>query len=278
MLERELPSNSSTPVSEQPSSESSRVRQVDLVCRTHGRFQAYVLPNQDGDIAAAQACPKCVDESAARQSSATRTRQDQQRRAEQLRRLSGLAKIPPRFATKSFADYVATADGQRYALAVCRGYASRWLDRRESGGGLVLTGSCGTGKTHLACSIANSLIADYVAAVVYATVPELSREVRETYRRDCPRTEKSVIADLMAPELLIIDEVGAHKCSEHELQLLFEIIDGRYRLLRPTILISNLTVQELHDLLGERAMERFRDGGHVVAFDWESHRGKQVSA
>ena len=245
------------------------------MCDRHGRFQAYA-PSNATDFQAY--CPRCIDEADSRRRSPYQQRQEDRRKAETLRRLSELAKIPRRFAGKTFNEYQAKAQTQRYALAVCRSYALNWPEGCEKGSSLVLTGSCGTGKTHLACAIANHLIAEHASAVVYATVPELSREVRDTYRRDSQRNEKGVIADLMAPELLIIDEVGAHKCSDHELQLIFDVVDGRYRQLRSTILISNLTTAELQDLLGERVMERFRECGTVVAFDWASHRGAQANA
>ena len=43
----------------------------------------------------------------------------------------------------------------------------------------------------------------------------------------------------------------------------------------PTLLIGNLDLAEMSDLLGERIIDRYREGGKVLVFDWESHRGKK---
>jgi DNA replication protein DnaC len=69
-----------------------------------------------------------------------------------------------------------------------------------------------------------------------------------------------------------MDEVGVQVGSEHEKMLLFEIINERYQECRSTVLISNLTREEIAGYLGQRVMDRFAEGGAVVAFDWDSHR------
>ena len=54
---------------------------------------------------------------------------------------------------------------------------------------------------------------------------------------------------------------------------MFDIIDGRYQEMKPTILISNLAIAGIKDLIGERVIDRLReDGGKLVSFDWPSYR------
>lgn len=56
--------------------------------------------------------------------------------------------------------------------------------------------------------------------------------------------------------------------------LLFDVLNERYERRKPTLMLSNLTAQEVAAYLGERVMDRLReDGGRVIVFDWESHRG-----
>ena len=83
--------------------------------------------------------------------------------------------------------------------------------------------------------------------------------------------------DLLSPGLLILDEVGVQLGTEHEMRILFEVVNERYADCLPTILISNLDEAELLKFTGARLMDRVRDGGAVVAFDWESHRGKRAA-
>ena len=62
--------------------------------------------------------------------------------------------------------------------------------------------------------------------------------------------------------------------SDAEKLLLFDVLNERYERRKPTLMLSNLTAQEVAAYLGERVMDRLReDGGEVVVFDWASHRG-----
>jgi DNA replication protein DnaC len=76
-------------------------------------------------------------------------------------------------------------------------------------------------------------------------------------------------------DLLILDEIGVQFGSETERNLLFDVLNERYEDCKPTLLLSNLPKQDVAKYLGERVMDRLReDGGRVVVFDWESHRGR----
>ena len=79
---------------------------------------------------------------------------------------------------------------------------------------------------------------------------------------------------LCSPDLLILDEVGVQFGSDAEKLILFEIINTRYQDMKPTILISNLTLVELGKYIGERVVDRMREGGGaILSFDWDSYRG-----
>ena len=55
--------------------------------------------------------------------------------------------------------------------------------------------------------------------------------------------------------------------------MLFDILNERYGAQRPTILIGNLTGQELTEYLGERVMDRLLErGGVLVPFTWGTYR------
>jgi DNA replication protein DnaC len=78
----------------------------------------------------------------------------ERRRAAQvgLERAVGRSAVPRRFLERTFENYRAATPGQRQALAVCRAYANGFEQTRRRGGGLLLLGGPGTGKTHLACA------------------------------------------------------------------------------------------------------------------------------
>ena len=67
--------------------------------------------------------------------------------------------------------------------------------------------------------------------------------------------------------------------SEFERNMLFDILNERYEKRRPTLLLSNLNIDEVKAYLGERVFDRLReDGGEVVVFDWQSWRSRPSSA
>lgn len=78
---------------------------------------------------------------------------------------------------------------------------------------------------------------------------------------------------LFGPSLLVIDEVGVAFGTESERTIFYQIINGRYERVLPTVLVSNLAEKDLPASIGERAMDRLREGGGVtLVFDWESYR------
>lgn len=217
-------------------------------------------------------CPVCAAEARA-EAEARKEREaqaDRNRRIAELRANSG---IPARFADRTFAGYTATVPGQKIALGVCKAFAEAWGDKLASGGSLVLTGGPGTGKTHLACAVANRVTETHLARVRFGTVATILRAIKDTYRKDSERSEQDAINALLRPDLLIVDEVGVQVGSDHEKLLMFEVLNSRYQELRPTILISNLPAGELEAFMGQRVMDRYRECGSVLAFDWPSHRG-----
>lgn len=216
-------------------------------------------------------CPKCGEERRAAQEEADK-RRAAERRAARINALLDRSCIPLRFRERTFSNFRAESDGQKRALQVAKAYAERFEDRMAHGGGLVFCGKPGTGKTHLACAIANHVV-HLGRSAVFATVIQAVRSVKETYRKDADISEQKAINSLIAPDLLILDEVGVQFGSDTEKMILFEVLNGRYEDMRPTIVLSNLAQSELGDYLGSRIVDRLQEGGGVVVgFDWDSYR------
>ncbi|MCP1376015.1 ATP-binding protein [Dyella lutea] len=269
---------SSGDTSSNPPQGEPDIQVLHLECPRHGVFEAYGRTAGAG-MPIAQACPRCCDEryhdDETRRREARRQHAEQQMRSRRMREIVAAAEIPARFRDDSLENFNATNAGQRLVHGVCCAYAKTWPEQLQKGGGLLMTGQPGTGKTHLACAIAHAVMANHMSTVKYGTVSSLSRGIRATYGARSEKSESEAMADLVRPDLLIIDEVGAQSGSSHEMQLLFEVIDSRYRELKPTILISNLNAKQLEEFIGQRAMDRFSECGPVLAFDWASHRSSQ---
>lgn len=240
------------------------------VCETHGPFEQRITRIFRKEFRSN--CPQCVK---------VREEQDQadkQRKlaAEQKRAFEtrmGSALIPLRFTSKSFDDYRADGDGQRRALYMCQSYAENFAEHFREGRSLILSGKVGTGKTHLACAVANYLASEGIYMPLYRTVSGLLQYIKGSYDNRSGYSESQAFAALVTPHLLVIDEVGATKPTEFELATLFNVINGRYEQQKPTIIITNLKPSELADALGERCVDRLREGGGIaVKFEWGSAR------
>lgn len=75
-------------------------------------------------------------------------------------------------------------------------------------------------------------------------------------------------------DLLVLDELGVQFKTEGEQLHLFDIINGRYLDVKPTVLITNLQPSDLRGLLGDRSFDRLlENGGRMFRFEGPSRRG-----
>lgn len=211
-------------------------------------------------------CPKCEEE--------RKRKQDEEHlaflRQEQIYRYSEESGIPKRFKGKTIGGIECKSAKQKAILKSVQGYLQSVLAGASAC--MVLCGRPGTGKTHLGCGLVHEVINSCQKAKIVTTANML-RRVKSTWHREAQEDEESVLRELGILPFLVIDEVGVQFGTETERNIFHEIIDRRYNNLLPTVIISNLPIDELTAFVGERVIDRFKeDGGAVLAFDWESHR------
>lgn len=238
-------------------------------CDIHGPFQARCFI---GSIWSR--CPTCGAESAAREKAEREAKERADRRQAWQRRI-GDAGIPERFQNRSLQSFVVETDAQARALEFASAYAGSFDDALATGRSALFLGRPGTGKTHLAVGVGLRIMHRDNRTVLFTTVMRAIRRVKDTWRRESRETETQAVACLVFPDLLILDEVGVQFGSDTEKLILFDVLNERYQKRRPTLLLSNLTLDEVKAYLGERVFDRLReDGGEAVTFDWPSWRGR----
>lgn len=241
----------------------------DAVCERHGAYRS-VGRLLFGRREVWTACAVCTQEADAE----AQERAERDRLIARQRRLESLAQhaaVPRLFLGKTLDDYVARNSGQQQALTILRAYAGTFPARCQAGEGLVLAGGTGTGKTHLACAVLQSALAQGKTGL-YTSALRMVRMMRECWRRDAPHTESEVLGALERTDLLVIDEISQQYGTGSEQLVIGEVLEVRYLACKPTIILGNENMRGLRGCLGERAFDRVREKSRVVLFDWESFR------
>lgn len=161
----------------------------------------------------------------------------------------------------------------------------------ETGGrGLLLTGSIGVGKTHLAIAILQSLVAERGATGLFYDYRDLLKQVQNSYNAQVRETELEILQPVFDAEVLVLDELGASKPTDWVWDTVAHILNTRYNDRRTTIITTNyanakplsteaggrMLVREetLGDRIGERMRSRLQEMCVVVEIHGEDFRQK----
>lgn len=237
------------------------------VCEKHGGYEAIVREGRSSG------CPTCFI-SAQRESDVREAIEKNSKSG--VFAFWGMGKrqtaIPKRFENASFENYVTRLPEQEMALSTVVEFAESFASNRSSRN-MIFTGSVGVGKTHLAIALGRELAAKGFR-VAYLTIFDLLRPNQERGFTG----SQSVVTQLGDYDLVVLDEIGAHPdfgySSELVASSIFQLIDSRYLNCRPTLLITNIEVDELGTSragLGDRVMDRLADT-ELVTFFWDSAR------
>lgn len=157
---------------------------------------------------------------------------------------------------------------------------------------LIILGRTGTGKTLLANAIAvnhylkkeQSLPSEfniynqqdfYNHTCELITSSNISSQARAHWGNH-QATEDNYLRDLVANELLIIDDLGAYDRHIKDRERIAQLIDSRYNK-APTVITTNMDIKELREFLGDRTWDRLHQNLMVVECNWDSHRAKNAS-
>ena len=120
-------------------------------------------------------------------------------------------------------------------------------------GWLLLSGSYGSGKTHLAAAVANTCV-EYGMATIFLTVPDLLDWLRYSYDSSDSTFEKR-FEEIRNVALLVLDDLGAQNATPWAAEKLFQIIDYRYTRRLPLVVTSNQRLEDLDDRIRSRLQD-----------------------
>jgi DNA replication protein DnaC len=104
--------------------------------------------------------------------------------------------------------------------------------------GILLMGTCGVGKTHLAIAALQDLIRRGHNCLYY-DYRELLKEIQDSYNARSESTEMSVLDPVLKTEVLLLDDLGSSKPSLWALETVAHILNTRYNDKRVSLVTTN---------------------------------------
>jgi len=124
---------------------------------------------------------------------------------------------------------------------------------------IYIAGDVGVGKTHLSVALMKSLRHKQEQKGNFQPATRVLLELKAGFSKDNV-SEKDTLRAYQRDEILIIDDLGAEKMTDYVNQAWYSIVDYRYSNVLPTIITSNLTIQELASRFGDRIASRAASG------------------
>lgn len=164
------------------------------------------------------------------------------------------AGIPRRFAEKSFENF-RVPKGDKIRADVVRS-ANAWAQSfTPTEQGLLLRGSPGSGKTHIAVAILRTVL-DRGYSGLYWNFSDLLESIRNTFGGESTQTQDDLLGPVDRCDLLVLDDVGAESASDWVRDRLYLIVNRRYEAARPLVMTTNCTEAELAARVGPRTASR----------------------
>lgn len=237
-------------------------------CHTARQFKMKWLDGQDRLFPVPCKC---------REEEAQRLKELEAKRKE-IERIASLKKnslMDKKFETSTFTDIVVTPENQKQ-IKLARRYVDKFSELYEKNQGLLFYGDVGTGKTHIACCIGNALMEKLVSVFATSFVKILQKSKGFKSADD----EDAYIAKINSARLLILDDLGAERGTDYALEIVYNIIDTRYRSGKPMIVTTNLTMNEMqeeNDIRLRRIYDRIFEVCFPVEFRGKSLRMKKAA-
>lgn len=157
------------------------------------------------------------------------------KRRDELARISNLR--VQGIQDKAVREYTFANADMTEEIIKCQKYVEHWPEMLESNSGLLFWGGVGNGKTFAASCIANALIDRGIPALV-TSFPRILNAGWD---------KAEIISQMKRFPLMVIDDLGAERQSEYAQEIVYSVVDERYKTGKPLIVTTNLTLDEMND-------------------------------
>ncbi len=160
-------------------------------------------------------------------------------------------------------------DGQTNSLTMALNTAQYFAQHLD--GWLLLMGSFGVGKTHLAASIANFTVSLNVPTL-FLTVSDLLDWLRYSFSGQDQSFEER-FEEIRNVRLLVMDDLGTQNTTPWAEEKLYQILNHRYVNRLPTVITTNQALDEIEG----RIQSRLRDPELVRSINIEARDHRNPS-
>lgn len=189
-----------------------------------------------------------------------------QRLVNEAQRLKESSNLGERFGNRTFGNFDPRFD--RDMFNVCRTYANNDNLFRMKKNSLIINGNVGTGKTHMAASIANALIGRGVP-VLFATFSEHLEHIREEFDHT---GQKQYLSMMKNTPMLVLDDLGKERKTDWTQQILFDVVNYRYEHLLPIVITTNMDLEDMAKHTGNAVFSRLYEISGAVTASGKDYR------
>lgn len=167
-----------------------------------------------------------------------------------------------RFQNRTFKNFDRTKQTEAYDL--CVKFAKRVCNGETPS--LILVGSVGTGKTHLAASIAHYCIEQGIVTK-FGNITDIFQSLKDAFT-----TDEDILSEIKTVPLLILDDLGKEKSTEWTQETIYSIVNYRYEHMLPMVITTNCTMAELQDRLGSATLSRLMEMSDYAEMNGKDYR------
>ena len=179
------------------------------------------------------------------------------------------SRIDKRFSLRTFENFNAYDPITKKAKETALDYADNIEKYLDTGTNLIIEGAgkVGTGKTHLACAIAQAVMQKGIPAK-FINVVSMIAEIKENFQ----------IKNFTDVELLIIDDLGKEKSTEWVCETVYAIINKRYEQMKPTIITTEKPMSSMtshYDDKGKAILSRIAEDFYLIRLNGSDYRTRR---